>query len=149
MRVMGKQGSDTVLQNKGTEILARPHVQKAIQTKMELVAKKNDQILNSEKLLQLLSDIVQNKDPHKVPEFDKFGNPKNQNISMKDRLKAGELLGKSYALFVDRKEVDVKVSLSSIIQDAYEVEDKSEEVEEVEYKEVKTQEKLGGFFDDV
>ena len=63
------------------------------------VQKRNPKILTREKRQVFWSDVIRGK-----------------KYSMKDRLKASELLGKSEADFIDRVEGEVKITFASIMK---------------------------------
>ena len=139
-RIMGHDSKDIQqLKAKGKALLARPQVQEALKNKSEYREKKRKDIMSSEEVLSYLSKLAKNHDPDKIDEEDRFGNITNKNIPMRERLKALELVGKSEALFIDRQEVSHTISLTDIISQAYEIEERKDEVEVVDYKEVKTE----------
>lgn len=144
MRVAGYSGADSYLEQKGEQLLKRPHILEAIKqrSKYELTTRKA--IADREDRQEWWTSIMRNQDEDARPELDKFGNPMpddyRPNIPLQQRLKASELLARSEGDFVDRLEVDSNMSLTQIVMSSYEVkdqEDMSLEDIEAEYRRVR------------
>lgn len=78
----------------GQELLKKPEIQNAMQ---EIT---NEKIMSREQLMQFWSTVIT-----------------DDEISMKDRLKASELLGKSQAVFVERVEAKAEVTEHKTLAD--------------------------------
>jgi phage terminase small subunit len=84
----GYKGNDNTLHSVATDNLRKPTIRAALQSLQAPADKK--QIASGDEVLETLTKI--------------FRNPE---ASDKDRIKAGELLGKRYALWIDRVSTDL------------------------------------------
>ena len=68
-------------------------------------------IATAEEVREFLTQVVRGEVTEQVPIFVGAGVQqfKDKDITIKDRVKAAELLGKSYALFTDRQSVDIQI----------------------------------------
>ena len=110
MKVLGKSGSDAKLHSRGREILDRPQVKEAMIGRMDYLKEKNERMMASEEMLLWYSDLVRG--------FDSYG---QSPPKLTDRLKASEYLGRANAIFVDKREIEHKQSLTEIIEASYTV----------------------------
>ena len=77
----------------------------------ERMASKDDyRIASQDEILQILTDIARGITEEEVVQFSQLGEElrTTRKPTIKDRMKASELLGKRYRLFVDKVEADVK-----------------------------------------
>ena len=77
----------------------------------ERMASKDDyRIASQDEILQILTDIARGIAEEEVVQFSQLGEElrTTRKPTIKDRMKASELLGKRYRLFVDKVEADVK-----------------------------------------
>ena len=88
-----QQGSET-LAKLGAEVSQRMQ---------ELQEKSGASIMNQQELAEFFSNVTMGKETEKV--VANTGKVVEVPVSMKDRIKTAELLGKSYGMFVDKKEV--------------------------------------------
>lgn len=98
----------------GAENLTKPNIQEYIKERLERI--ENKRIMDGDEVLELLTKIARGQE--KEVGMDRAGNIVECSPALKDRLKAAELLGKSYKLFVDRIEseaiTDVNVKIEVI-----------------------------------
>ena len=64
-------------------------------------------VANATEVLQYLTRVMRGE------EKDQF----DMDVSIQDRTKAAELLGKRYRLFVDKQEIDAKIEPITIVND--------------------------------
>lgn len=134
MKAIGVGGSDSDLYCKGQRLLELPHVQEALRSRYEYTVKQNKNVADKDDMLSWWSSLVKNEDPH-----DDSGRP----IAMRDRLKASEYLGRSHTLFGDRKEITHNVTVTQLVEQAYQVSDEDvEDIVDVEYKEAEVVKEL-------
>ncbi|WP_288638846.1 terminase small subunit [uncultured Lentilactobacillus sp.] len=88
-----KQGPETLVKL-GDEVSLRMQ---------ELQKKSGASIMNQQELAEFFSNVTKGKETEKV--VANTGKVVEVPVSMKDRIKTAELLGKSYGMFVDKKEV--------------------------------------------
>ena len=77
----------------------------------ERMASKDDyRIASQDEILQILTDIARGITEEEVVQFSQLGEElrTTRKPTIKDRMKASELLGKRYRLFVDKVEADIK-----------------------------------------
>lgn len=75
--------------------------------------KRNSAIMKQDEILQLFSSIARGEEKEKV--MSASGKVEELPVSVKDRIKAAELLGKAYAMFTDKR--DVQISLPTLVDD--------------------------------
>lgn len=96
----------------GYENLTKPYIKSYIEDRMDALAGKA--IAEQEEVLQYLTSVMRGEETEKTL----LGVGKGEqaiveiDVSAKDRLKAAELLGKRYALFTDKQELDADLTLS-------------------------------------
>lgn len=108
----------------GQENLTKPAIKTYIDEKMEQLADKR--IAKAEEVLEYLTRVIRGEETEQVVVTENVGDFMsearviNKELSAKDRIKAAELLGKRYRLFVDKVEQKVDVNdttkLDSILQ---------------------------------
>jgi len=92
----------------GHENLKKPKIKEYIETRME--AKEEDRIATQDEVLEYLTKVMRGEEEEIDKFFDDTGREKEirQPPKVRDRTKAAELLGKRYAIFVDKQELEVK-----------------------------------------
>lgn len=89
----------------GHENLTKPHLREYIDKRLEEMAEKR--IMNAEEAMQLLTAIARNEEKEEVVLFGEGGSViEEKGISAKDRLKAIELIGKRYAMWTEKQQVE-------------------------------------------
>ncbi len=96
----------------GCENLTKPNIQAYIQERMEQMDKKR--IASAEEVLEYLTKVMRGEEKEKLLEYNEEGEETIVSVppSIRERTKAAELLGKRYALFIDKGQVDVSVNKS-------------------------------------
>ena len=90
----------------GARLLTNANIKKYIDDTME--AKDESRIASQDEILQILTDIARGITEEEVVSFTPMGGElrTTKKPSIKDRMKASELLGKRYRLFVDKVEME-------------------------------------------
>lgn len=70
---------------------------------------KKDSIATQEELLQFMTAVTRGEETEKL--VTNAGNIVEVPVSMKDRIKTAELLGKSYGMFTDKKEINASLDI--------------------------------------
>jgi phage terminase small subunit len=98
----------------GYENLTKPHIRQYIDER--LAKKENEQIAKQDEILSYLSSIMRGEQREQVLIGEGKGAQSitDMDISAKDRIKAAELLGKRYGLWVDKQELDVKGAVTFV-----------------------------------
>ena len=96
----------------GCENLTKPNIQAYIQERLKQMDKKR--IASAEEVLEYLTKVMRGEEKEKLLEYNEEGEETIISVppSIKERTKAAELLGKRYALFIDKGQVDVSVNKS-------------------------------------
>ena len=92
----------------GARLLTNANIKKYIDNIMQ--SKDESRIASQDEILQILTDIARGITEEEVVQFSQLGEElrTTRKPTIKDRMKASELLGKRYRLFVDKVEADVK-----------------------------------------
>ena len=92
----------------GARLLTNANIKKYIDDIMQ--SKDESRIASQDEILQILTDIARGITEEEVVQFSQLGEElrTTRKPTIKDRIKASELLGKRYRLFVDKVEADVK-----------------------------------------
>ena len=92
----------------GARLLTNANIKKYIDDIMQ--SKDESRIASQDEILQILTDIARGITEEEVVQFSQLGEElrTTRKPTIKDRMKASELLGKRYRLFVDKVEADVK-----------------------------------------
>lgn len=108
----------------GQENLTKPAIKTYIDETMEKLADKG--IAKAEEVLEYLTRVIRGEETEQVVVTENIGDFMsearviNKELSAKDRIKAAELLGKRYRLFVDKVEqkldVNATTKLDSILE---------------------------------
>ena len=143
LQAAGYKGSEQYLRQLGNDLLRQPDVIKIIQENAKYLKSKALLIADKEEIQVFLSNTMRNEDPEFKRVVGSDGAIKElDNITMPNRLKAAELLGKSQGMYVDRLDVSGKLTLTDIVRKAYTVDDSDIEDIEAEYIRVKEEKKL-------
>ena len=86
-----------------------PKIRAKIQELEGRISKRN--IATAEEVREFLTQVVRGEVTEQVPIFVGAGIQqfKDKDITIKDRVKAAELLGKSYALFTEKQSLDIQI----------------------------------------
>ena len=92
----------------GARLLTNANIKKYIDDIMQ--SKDESRIASQDEILQILTDIARGITEEEVVQFSQLGEElrTTRKPTIKDRMKASELLGKRYRLFVDKVEADFK-----------------------------------------
>lgn len=141
-QIAGFGGTLESLRATGNRLLSDPLVLEAIKERSRYLNKMGNAIAVKDERQMFWTSIMNNKDPHHMVEKDSNGiDIPEGNIGMNMRLKASELLGKSEGDFVERLDITGTVSISDVIKESYDINDKSLEDIEAEYMEVRSKKK--------
>ena len=91
----------------GARLLTNANIKKYIDEIMSL--KDESRIASQDEILQILTDIARGITEEEVVQFSQLGEElrTTRKPTIKDRMKASELLGKRYKLFTDRVEANI------------------------------------------
>ena len=91
----------------GARLLANANIKRYIDEVMS--AKDESRIASQDEILQILTDIARGVTEEEVVQFSQLGEElrTTRNPTIKDRMKASELLGKRYRMWTDKIEADV------------------------------------------
>ena len=91
----------------GSRLLRNAKVKNYIDEIMS--AKDESRIASQDEILQILTDIARGITEEEVVQFSQLGEElrTTRKPTIKDRMKASELLGKRYRLFVDKAELEI------------------------------------------
>ena len=100
----------------GQENLLKPAIKSYIDERLKEMDEKR--IMKAEEVMQLLTAIARNEVTEDVVVFNEGMTAIEQKgMSAKDRLKALELIGKRYAMWTDKQEINGSVGLVQIVDD--------------------------------
>lgn len=105
-----KWKTDVVARVEGYKLLQRPHIQDYIEEKMKEI--EDETISSAKEVLEFLSKVMNGEITEEVINTVMTGEGHSQIVktdkqpALKDSIKAAELLGKRYALWVERTEVE-------------------------------------------
>ena len=91
----------------GARLLTNANIKKYIDEVMS--AKDESRIASQDEILQILTDIARGITEEEVVQFSQLGEElrTTRKPTIKDRMKASELLGKRYRMWIDKVEADV------------------------------------------
>ena len=91
----------------GARLLTNANIKKYIDEVMS--AKDESRIASQDEILQILTDIARGITEEEVVQFSQLGEElrTTKKPSIKDRMKASELLGKRYRMWIDKVEANV------------------------------------------
>ena len=107
--------------NVASEILAKPYIQAAIQTR--LAELDSERTADTKEILEYLTAVMRGDAEEEVVVNVGTGKGYSQaqkikaQVSAKERIKAAELLAKVHGMFVTRQEVELNGSLPVVIKD--------------------------------
>jgi hypothetical protein len=137
-RIAGYAGTPSQLKHKGNELLKDPLIVEALQERQKYMLTSQTAIADRDKIFGFWSNIMDNKDPNAFDEVDQYGVPRpKENIPLQHRLKASEMLAKGQGLFIDRVELEGKITVSDIVRKSFELPDDDLDAIEAEYSRVK------------
>ena len=98
----------------GARLLTNANIKKYIDDVMS--SKDESRIASQDEILQILTDIARGITEEEVVQFSQLGEElrTNRKPTIKDRMKAAELLGKRYRLFVDKAELEITEPITII-----------------------------------
>lgn len=104
-----RAGYSLTTAHNANKLLEKPQIRARILEMNEKVMNKN--IATAEEVREFLTQVIRGEVTEQVPIFVGGGIQqfKDKDITIKDRVKAAELLGKSYALFTDKQSVDIQI----------------------------------------
>lgn len=96
----------------GAENLLKPVIKNYIDFKMEILEDKK--IAKQEEILEFLSSTVRGEQKEEILRLDGNGTQVKTKIevSMKDRIKAAELLGKRYGSWIERVDINQNLTIN-------------------------------------
>lgn len=99
----------------GSQNLDKPAIKKYIAEKM--AEKDAERVASQDEVLEFLTNVMRGSIIEQVPLLDGDGYQKLAKLDEtvpKDRIKAAELLGKRYAMWTDKKEIDGAVAVTFV-----------------------------------
>ena len=98
----------------GARLLAKANIKKYIDEVMS--AKDESRIASQDEILQILTDIARGITEEEVVQFSQLGEElrTTRKPTIKDRMKASELLGKRYRMFTDKTELEITEPITII-----------------------------------
>ena len=107
--------SEKNARNIASENLAKPNIQKYIQDRMD--DKESELIADQDEVLRYLTSVMRGTSQSSVLARGYKGNDEviEKTPDEKERLKAAELLGKRYGLYVDNSKINATVSVPTFV----------------------------------
>jgi len=105
----------------GNENLTKPNIKAYIDEKLKELDEKR--IAKADEVLQYLTRVMRGEETEQVVMMEGMGEGISRAITVekqvpaKDRIKAAELLGKRYAMWTERQQVDANIGVVQIIDD--------------------------------
>lgn len=98
----------------GARLLAKANIKNYIDEIMS--AKDESRIASQDEILQILTDIARGITEEEVVQFSQLGEElrTTRKPTIKDRMKASELLGKRYRMFTDKTELEITEPITII-----------------------------------
>lgn len=122
MRIAGFEGSDTILEKQGNDLLKQPLIVEAIRQRSLYQNSTAKIIATREERQAFWTSLMRNDDPHHKPEINDKGVTKPiENLPLPIRIKASELLGKSETDFVERIDMTNTLTITDLVQDSYSI----------------------------
>ena len=115
--------SEKTAYSSGQRLLKDVEVAKYVEDQMEQL--KKETIADADEVLQLLTSIARGETSEENAFIDKNGNPVivQTKVKEKERIKALELLGKRYKLYVDKVEANVDGEVKVVFEGEDDIED--------------------------
>jgi phage terminase small subunit len=106
--------SEAYAKSQSYKLLENVGIKNYIDERME--NKDNYRIASQDEILQILTDIARGITEEEVVQFSQLGEElrTTRKPTIKDRMKASELLGKRYRLFVDKAELEITEPITII-----------------------------------
>lgn len=100
--------SEKTAKQTATENLSKPYLKHYIDERLEQL--KSERVADSQEVLEFLTSILRGDKTEQVLKGVGMGEQEitDIEISAKDKIKAAELLGKRYALFTEKQQVDIQ-----------------------------------------
>jgi phage terminase small subunit len=96
-----------------SENLTKPNIKSYIDERLQQLS--DQRIMKAEEVMQILTSIARNEEQEEVVVFGEGSSSiVNKGMSAKDRIKALELIGKRYAIFTDKKQVEGTIGVTII-----------------------------------
>ena len=98
----------------GQENLTKPDIKKYIEQQLKQI--KNEKIADVQEVLEYLTAVMRGEQKEQVALFTGEGMQKlvQKDVSAKDRLKSAELIGKRYALFTEKLELQGETTVQIV-----------------------------------
>ena len=108
----------------GTENLSKPSIKQAIEERLKQIDE--EKTADAKEIREFWTKVMRGEEKDTVLRYDNEGHQVETEIdvSMKDRIRASELMGKSFAMFTDK--VDSNIDMDLHIEVDYEDKDPSE-----------------------
>lgn len=102
----------------GDENLKKPYIREAIEEKLKQIDE--EKTADAKEIREFWTRVMRGEEKDTVLRYDNEGHQVETeiNVSMKDRIRASELMGKSFAMFTDK--VDSNVDMDLHIEVEYE-----------------------------
>ena len=106
--------SEAYAKSQSYKLLENVGIKNYIDERME--SKDNYRIASQDEILQILTDIARGITEEEIVQFSQLGEElrTTRKPTIKDRMKASELLGKRYRLFVDKAELEITEPITII-----------------------------------
>lgn len=106
--------NQSTAESNGSRLLRNAKVRKYIDETM--ASKDESRIASQDEVLQILTDIARGITEEEVVQFSQLGEElrTTRKPTIKDRMKASELLGKRYRLFIDKAELEITEPITII-----------------------------------
>lgn len=108
----------------GPENLEKPEIKQAIDERLKQIDE--EKTADAKEIREFWTRVMRGEEKDTVLRYDNEGHQVETeiNVSMKDRIRASELMGKSFAMFTDK--IDSNVDMDLNIEVEYEDKDSSE-----------------------
>ena len=106
--------SEAYAKSQSYKLLENVGIKNYIEERME--SKDNYRIASQDEILQILTDIARGITEEEVVQFSQLGEElrTTRKPTIKDRMKASELLGKRYRMWVDKAELEITEPITII-----------------------------------
>lgn len=106
--------SEAYAKSQSYKLLENVGIKSYIDERME--SKDNYRIASQDEILQILTDIARGITEEEIVQFSQLGEElrTTRKPTIKDRMKASELLGKRYRMFTDKTELEIKEPITII-----------------------------------
>ncbi|MDN4085955.1 terminase small subunit [Paenibacillus polymyxa] len=109
-----KAKSDATMRTNASKLLTNPNVRAYIDDK---IAQKDDErVAKQDEILQFLTKVMRGEHTEQIPvgKGEGYFELEDKDTYVKDRVKAAELLGKRYAMWTDRQQVDAVMGVQIV-----------------------------------